>query len=431
MHVLSIIFLSYSTLLFCQAAQAPPLPKGVEAPVKSLKRLVLESHPEVIFEKLHVSDFDYAYALGSYLFLPKNQLHSSHIKSNILIDVAKFETVIYEELLNAPAHAQNPLCSFWTKLGVFVKSRLDTDKLKGELERKKNSEDEYPNFLTLSELHNMVAECAKDQLIVVSIDIAILKWVVLAVRDKSIKSYLFSVEWYPIISIFLCKAMISLMFYPEIKSYVEDELNEFMGCLKGQRKDIFDSYAMGVASLMLPLAEGSAHRQTLLSSISGSAIHERIMEGKPDVHLSDLLVSIKDVSTLKSAREDYGMRTLLGASLGSLGTSIQPDCLTVSSFNFHYSGFLSNGQFKDGGLEVNEKYSCSSILKLGIFFIRKECNIYVGSLLPLSSHILSLLARYAQKKDDLKERELQDLFYAQGALGILMISAPKLWYMGQ
>ena len=61
----NLFLLSSYTLLVCQAADAPPLSKNVVAPVKSLKSLVWESYPDIIINKQNVSDFDYAFVLGT------------------------------------------------------------------------------------------------------------------------------------------------------------------------------------------------------------------------------------------------------------------------------------------------------------------------------------------------------------------------------
>ena len=425
MHLNS-IFLFFSTLFVCKAAQVLfPLPNNVAVAIKNLKELLLEKYPNMLVHLPEASDFDSSFVLGSFLFDPKNRLYFTHIKSNILIDIAEFETVIFKELLNAPANAHDPLCCHRAKLGAFVERTLDTKKLKGELESKKKSKDEIPNFLTLSELHNMVAECALDQLAVVSIDVAILNWVLLALQDKLIKTFLFSNQD-PIVSTSVCNAVISLMFYPEIYLHVKDELKEFMGSLKGLPKDVFDSYALGVARLMLPLADGY-HKQELLNSISGSSIHERIASKDTDVHLSDMLTSLEDVvvSSVKNLRKNYNLRTLLGASLELLTTSRYE--LIVSSFNYQYLYFSLKGQNKDERVQAVKGCPLAVLYVPAIGIEEEGFDIFVGSLLPLSEPVLSLLARYALRKDGLSARNFEDLLYAQGAFGISMIVAPNFF----
>ena len=405
--------LSLSILLLSLACQATNVPLEKE-PVKSLTTLVLEEYPEANIQRLDVSDFDFAYALGSYLYHSKRQRLSINpqVHNEIMIDVDKLRKVLFEELIEAQVDSLNPISNLRSRLGAFVKENVNTEKLNIEFFGVKNGKEE----LSLSTVHKIIAKCAINQIAVVSIDIAILKWVVKFVRDGSIKSEILYGTWDPLVDSPLCKALLALMFYPEINIYVEKELNEFIGSLKGQPNTGFDDFGRSIVGLMLPLPEGR-QKQVLADLISGSSIHKYIANN-PDVTFSDMLISFEHVNKVKRLRENTNMRILLAASSELLSIGTQTDRLNVlSTLKCFYF-------YKSKGLQRVEKYRSSSLL-IKAERGKEGCDVFVGSLIPLSEDVLGLLGRYARGVK-LSERDEQDLFYAQAAFGIVMIVAPRI-----
>ena len=420
MHFLSIlhIIFSSSVLLLCQAADL--------VPVKSLEKLVLEKYPWMIIYKQDASDVEYAFALGSYLFHHKSQLCVTQGTSNILIDVAKLEKVIFEELLDASVNSSTSSFRLQAKLGAFVKRTMETLVLKIYLGQVQDSSGGL-KLIKLSELHKMFARCALHPVAVASIDIAILKWVVPYVWDESFKRYIFSNTMTPsIVDSFLCNAIISFLFLPEVSLFVEEELNDFMACFKEMPKNALNVYGYGFARLMLPLPEGP-QKQKLNRLISKCDILEDAKD-KADVHLPDKLITLMDVTVdkVKNLREKFNMRTLLGASFGDLKPGTKPNSFTLTKSESCYFGVLVNGQYEKKGLEDMDVKNITAF-SIETTSTSDVCNVFVFSLIHLPRHVLDLLARYARNAA-LSDGDLQNLIYAQAAFGISMITAPKILY---
>ena len=422
-------FLPFSILLFstlsslCQAAQAP-LPKA-PFPVESLKTLVLEKYPRSILyniSKSDASDLDFAATLGTYLFLHESQLLFTQ-DSDILIDAAKLEKVVFEELIGAQVDIRNPLSSLQKRMGVFVERILDTVMLKTELTLVEKNENGL-RLSKLSDLHMLFGGCALNQLALVSIDVAILKWVVLSARNEMIKPQIFNDLWYPIVDSFLCNSLISLMFHPGVNLHVDSELNEYMGLLKGLPKGVFDSYGNRITSLLLPLP-AKYHKPALTKLLSECRLVTFVNEN-PNVHLPDMLISFEqnNVDRLRKLREDYKMRIFLGASMEFLRVGFQTDSLNASYFNFLYSGTLINDQFENEGLLVAKKFE-STTLSIRASRFGEGRDVLVWSFISLTADVLRVLNLYARDVV-LSDKDRESLLYAQAAFGISMISAPHI-----
>jgi hypothetical protein len=154
------VFLCSAASLVCRAAQVffPKEPSSL----KSLKAIVLENYPKHyhydVFLKGDASDLDLAFILGSYLFHHESQLLMTQ-ESDILIDAAKMETVLYEELINVKVDNCSPLSSLQRRMGEFVKCILNTEVLKAKLTAVAKNEDGL-RPLRLMDLHKMIGECA-------------------------------------------------------------------------------------------------------------------------------------------------------------------------------------------------------------------------------------------------------------------------------
>ena len=420
------VFLCSAASLVCRAAQVP-CPKE-PSPVKSLKAMVLENYPKHyhydVFLKGDASDLEFAYILGSYLFHHESQLLMTQ-ESDILIDAAKLEIVLVEELNNVKVDNRSPLSSLQRRMGEFVKSILNTEVLKAKLTAVKMNEDGL-RPLRLMDLHKMIGECALNQLALVSIDAAILKWVILAAQNEKTKHLIFTRPRCPVVDVFLCNSLISLKFHPEVHLHIEKEMSEFMGHLKGLSRDKFDCYGCTIACLLLPLPESNQHKQELTEFISDCRIMTHAKEN-PDVPLSDLTItsSKSHANRLGSLREEYEMRTLVGASLQLLAVGIQPEVINVSRFNCFYSGTLINGQFKNEGLQLVQKFR-PTILLVFVDRVGEGRNVVVCSLLPLTADVLRVLGVYARDVA-LSKGDQEILFYAQAAFGISMITAQNFF----
>ena len=364
---------------------------------------------------------DDAHALAAYLFLPERQVllfTQTEVEQEpiIKIDATKLETILCGELYEVPADTPEPQGSLRRKLGAFVKRTLDTDMLKSLLARVYKGKDGL-RLVDLKHLHMIFTECALSHVAVVSGDIAILKWVVHASSSESIK--VFKGGPFAIVDVFLCKALISLMFYPEIDLLVEKEMEEFMLLLKGQSPRVLNSYGEEIASLMSSLPEGSPKKK-LTAFISHCDIDlPPMLDPVPaySLHATETLLTTKLNEPKKVEK-----RVLLGASLPYLQMGMKPG--TYSSTQLVcYSGSLdTDGQLKDGGLRLLP--DCHSVTFTVPSDMEKTgCDIFVGSHIPISKVILKLLGRYA-RGDALSERDRQDLLNAQGVYDITMIIAP-------
>ena len=406
----------------CQAAQVPFSKEPFS--VESLKTIVLEKYPRTILyniSKPDTSDLDFASTLGSYLFHHESRLLLTK-ESDVFIDAAKLEKVLFEELIDVQVDIRIPLSSLQEKMGVFVKRILNTALLKTEFSLLEMDENGLC-LLRLASLHDLIAECALNQLAPVSIDIAILKWVLLSARNEVIKPFIFKIV-HPIVDTVLGNSLISLMFHPGVCLHVQSELNEFMGLMKGLSKDIFDFYGSCIASLLLPLPECN-HRLTLTDFISECKVMTMVNDD-PNVHLSDMLITSSSVhvNSLKSLRKKYKMRTLLGASLEFFEAGA--GYLNVSNFSCFYVGSLINGQFQEEGLQLVGELKLKNIL-IQTDRTGDGCDVFVCSLIPLTTDVLQIISMYALGVP-LGRREQEVLFYAQAAFGITMISAPKIAY---
>lgn len=404
----------------------------------------MDNYPESNLLGTDESDFDFAYALGSFLFQPDRQIllvqtqevydddpffpdplfigaASEHV--TLWIDVAKLEKVIYEEVISVPADITEPQSSLRKKLEAFLKRTLDMEMLKTELASAAKGNGRV-RLLELSKLHKIVAKCALSHLAVVSIDITILKWVVLASRDESIKPHIFKIGKLPIVGTFLCNALVSLMFYSEVKLYVEEELNEFMCAMKKLPQLVFNPYGCSVASLLLPLPEDN-YRKVLTEFISGCEI-QQYADGNPGVALSDMLITLlpDKVNELKVLRESGELRILLGASLGSLKVTTESFSFDTQGHVCYTASMLNGGKFKNGELKLVN--GCGKVTFYDPHaLIGESCDVLVCTLIPLSKDILELLGRYARGVA-MSERDCQDILYAQAAYGISMIIAPRI-----
>ena len=423
MHFLPLyIFLFFTLSSVCQAAQM--LPKE-PSPVKSLKATVLEKYPQhtpySILLKGDKSDLALAVTLGFYLFHHESELLLT-LESAILVDAAKLETILCERLIGTKVDYHNPLNSLEKELGAFVKNILSTDRLKTEItERKRRN----LSSIKLLELHQMIGRCAKNQLAVVSIDVAILKWVVLSARNEKIKPHIFKgLGLYPpIVDTLLCNSLISLMFHPEVHLHVESEMNEFMGLLKGLSKEEFDFYGSRIACLLLPLPKNYHSKVTPLVSECASMT---VFKDIPNVHFSEMVISLSDlnVECFKIIREKYKMHILLGAYMELLSVGIEPDFLNVSNYSSFYFGTLINGQFQNEGLKLVENYELV-VLSFRADRIGEGCDVFVCSLVSLTADVLRVLSLYARGVN-LSNGDQEILGLAQAAFGITMITASQI-----
>ena len=262
MPLSSLLLLKFCSILswFCQAAEVSSdiqvLPTKMRGLFSSFEGVIFESYPELVLQK-DETDFACAFALGAYISQPKQQflsLRSTAGQVEVHVDVAKMTSFLSEELVKIPSNFPEALGSCRKKLGEFVTRVLDLKKLETIVADQVKASERGFGFL---KLHALILNCAKSQMAVISIDVAILKWVTLLATDEMIKPHIFKSE-NPIVDNLICKSLVSLANYPNLLNYIEISWEEFMFSLEKLKsnQELYSLYAGYVASLMLPLPEG-------------------------------------------------------------------------------------------------------------------------------------------------------------------------------
>ena len=438
------LLLIYLCLQLCQPAdiKAKTFFRENQTAIGSLRAIIWDTFPETVLTQ-EKSDFACAVALGYFLFHPKRRLANfSSEKQNIFVDVAKMNSVIENELFVIPTNVPPTLAKLRKELSTFVERTLDREKLQFKVSMLASVDGSAP--ISLPELHNLVGKCAKSHLAVLSIDVAILKWVDVVLRHEKMKPLVFASEE-PMVSQSLCQALVSLLFLPEVYCFVKKELKKFMESLQHIQKDAYDSYAYNIARLMLPLPKGLARKR--LTALIAQSSFQKFTKNNP--HLADFVVDLDadNVSALCEMRSDWDFRILMGASIES--TIFDCEMWRIYPVKLKwYKGSFANGQFEIGMLKkvhprshyaqfYSEPRFCIDIITsirvltselskpLDQYLPQKFVDVFVASHIPLNDKILTLLAKWALG-DVLSEDNLRDLLYAQGAYGILMVTSPQI-----
>ena len=199
MPLFSLLLLKFCSILswFCQAAEVSSdiqvLPTKMRGLFSSFEGVIFESYPELVLQK-DETDFACAFALGAYISQPKQQflsLRSTAGQVEVHVDVAKMTSFLSEELVKIPSNFPEALGSCRKKLGEFVTRVLDLKKLETIVADQVKASERGFGFL---KLHALILNCAKSQMAVISIDVAILKWVTLLATDEMIKPNIFKSE---------------------------------------------------------------------------------------------------------------------------------------------------------------------------------------------------------------------------------------------
>ena len=400
------------------------LPAKLRGTLKSFEGLLFENYPELAIIQ-DETDFARAFALGAYISQPEQQFLSYSKNSTygvkIHVDVTKITKFLCEEFAEIPANLPETLGISRMKLVEFVIQILDIKKLQSIVAHISEHSKENYSFL---ELHSLIIKCAKGQIAVVSIDVAILNWVTILAKDEVIQPHIIKLKM-PIVDSTICKSLVSLANYPELYSYIEVAWEEFMLSLeqlKSSQVELYDLYARYVASLMLPLPEGLFKQK--LSKVTFDFI-EKQTKSYPKASFSDLIMcgSPDRFPVAENLREHGGVKYLMLASIGPVMTfGYDSSCFYLLTQSC-YKGTLIAGQIKTVVWQKVER------VRTDVTFSSQSSgkgqDVCVISSYRLSEMTLVLLGRYVQG-DTLTQREFRDLLFAQAAYGIMMITAPEV-----
>ena len=397
------LFTAFLSLLSnqCQAADSSNAQS-----LSSTKLETLNEYPELALI-VDDSDFGCAFVLGTYISQPGNSLLCTAYvlgQVSVYVEVAELYKFLNDDLMKVPTTLD---------IAEFVTRTMDLEKLNTEITG-------VGTLFGFSDLHNLIAKCAKSHLAVVSIDIAILKWVDRVAKLEKVKPHIFKSES-PIVNEFTCQSLVSLMFYPGVHRYIEAELNGFIEALETlhlTQSTLYDCYAESVARLMLPLPEEGYSKQKLSKIITHSSLQKFAVEN-PNARFSDLLMfhQTDKQEALKEQSFNHDMKLLIAASTKNVLFDIDGQFLLT--WHNYYNGSLS-----DGGKVAKANYSWK-LLKISSEAKGNGSDVFVAARLPLSEEVLNLLWRYA-RGDALSVEDLRDIFYIQASYGILMFSAPQI-----